>query len=159
MSWIRSEPLNIERLTITIANLPPSLHNTKIVQLSDFHYAQGQLSESLLNQVIAASNLEKPDLIVLTGDYVTDDPSPIYQLVIKLKKLTSYAGIYAILGNHDIYYSHSQTIVTKALTQGGIKVLWNKIAYPFGEKFPLVGLADFWSQEFSPHGIMNQLDP
>ena len=159
MFSIKSEPLSIERLTIAIANFPPSLHNTKIVQLSDFHYAKGQLSEPLLNQAIAASNFEKPDLVVLTGDYITDDPSPIYPLAMKLKQLTSRTGIYAILGNHDIYYPQSQPIVTKALTQAGIKVLWNEIAYPFGQEFPLVGLADLWSKDFFPNRIMNQLDP
>ncbi|MFM8006799.1 MAG: metallophosphoesterase, partial [Dolichospermum sp.] len=45
-----------------------------------------------------------------------------------------------------------------ALTKVGIKVLWNQIAYPLGNKLPLIGLADVYSREFNPEPIMNQLD-
>ena len=31
----------------------------------------------MLAQAIRASNQENPDLVILTGDYVTDDPTPI----------------------------------------------------------------------------------
>jgi predicted MPP superfamily phosphohydrolase len=38
MIKILSEPLSIESLNAKINGLPKSLQNTKIVQLSDFHY-------------------------------------------------------------------------------------------------------------------------
>lgn len=157
--WILSEPLSIERLTIAIADLPPALVGTKLVQLSDFHYDGMRLSESLLDSAIAASNQENPDLVLLTGDFVTDDPNPIDALAFKLKALKSRAGIYACLGNHDLHYKHSKEKVTDALTHAGIQVLWNAIATPLGDGFPIVGLADYWSREFSTHAIMPQLDP
>ncbi len=159
MYWIKSEPLSVEKLQVAITDLPKSLQGTKIVQLSDFHYDGPQLAESLLSQVIQVSNREEPDLIVLTGDYVTHDPSPINRLVLRLKNLRSRFGIYAILGNHDLYYFHSQAVITEAFTRIGISVLWNEIAYPWGEQFPLIGLADFWSGDFRPAPIMEQLDP
>jgi predicted MPP superfamily phosphohydrolase len=153
------EPLRIERLTIAIADLPSSLSGLKLVQLSDFHYDGVRLSEELLLETIEKTNQENPDLIVLTGDFITSDPEPIYQLADRLKRLKSQWGIYAILGNHEIYHPESKTIVTQALTDIGITVLWNSIAYPFGQDFPLVGLADFWSKEFNPEAVFSQLDP
>jgi len=42
---------------------------------SDFHYDGLRLSEEMLEQAIAASNQAEPDLVVLTGDYVTDNPA------------------------------------------------------------------------------------
>jgi hypothetical protein len=157
--WIITEPLSIERLTIAISGLPPSLVGTKLVQLSDLHYDGLRLSEDLLAEAIAASNQENPDLVLLTGDYVTDDPTPIFKLAEKLKSLKSRAGIYACLGNHDIGYQHSRKTVIQALTDVGIHVLWNAIATPLGEQFPIVGLADYWSREFSTTAVMERLDP
>ncbi|AFZ31804.1 metallophosphoesterase [Gloeocapsa sp. PCC 7428] len=158
MHWLLSGSLSVEKLTVAIADLPPSLQGTKLVQLSDLHYDGLRLSEEMLAQAIAASNEVEPDLIVLTGDYVTDDPTPIHQLVLRLKHLQSRAGICAVLGNHDIYYPESQAEITKALSCIDIDVLWNQIAYPLGTRLPIVGLADYWSKEFKVKPVMRQLD-
>jgi hypothetical protein len=158
MHWVLSGPLSVEKLTVAIAGLPASLQGTKLVQLSDLHYDGLRLSEQMLEQAIAASNEAEPDLVVLTGDYVTDDPTPIHALVLRLKHLQSRAGIYAVLGNHDIYYPGSKEEVHAALSSIGIHVLWNEIAYPVGQGLPLVGLADYWSREFNIKPVMSQLD-
>lgn len=158
MHWILSEPLSVENLTVAIAGLPASLQGTKLVQLSDLHYDGKRLSETLLAEAIEVSNQLEPDLVLLTGDFVTDDPSPIHALVQRLKHLQGRAGVYAVLGNHDNYYRHSKQVVQDALTSIGIHVLCNEIAYPLGKELPLVGLADFWSRDFNPAPVMNQLD-
>jgi len=158
MYAILAGKLSVEQVTIAIPGLPSSLQGTKLVQLSDLHYDGWRLSNNLLAQAIAASNQAEPDLVILTGDYITDDTKPIHQLVLHLKHLQSRLGIYAVLGNHDIYYPHSQQEITNALTQIDIQVLWNQIAYPLGAELPFVGLADYWSREFNPAPIMNQLD-
>ncbi|MDM9585980.1 metallophosphoesterase [Nostoc sp. GT001] len=158
MHWLFTGHLRVDKITVKIAELPASLQGTTLVQLSDFHYDGLRLSEDMLEKAIALTNEAEPDLILLTGDYVTDDPTPIHQLVLRLKHLQSRCGIYAVLGNHDIYYSHSKSEVTQALTTIGVHVLWNEIAYPLGKELPLVGLADYWSREFYPAPVMNQLD-
>ncbi|MCC5635975.1 metallophosphoesterase [Nostoc sp. CHAB 5844] len=159
MHWLFTGRLSVDKITVKIAELPPSLEGTTLVQLSDFHYDGMRLSEKMLQEAIAVTNEAEPDLIVLTGDYVTDDPTPIHQLVMRLKHLQSRCGIYAVLGNHDIHYNHSQAEVTNAFSSIGVHVLWNEIAYPFGEELPIVGLADYWSREFNPKPVMKQLDP
>ncbi len=165
MNLVFSGPLSVEKVTVAIADLSASLQGTKLVQLSDLHYDGLRLSEEMLNQAIEVSNQAQPDLVVLTGDYVTDDPTPIYPLVERLKRLQSRVGICAVLGNHDLYYrsskthvSEAKTQVTEALTSIGVRVLWNEVFYPLGEALPVVGLADFWSREFNPAVVMNQLD-
>ncbi|HEY9632860.1 MAG TPA: metallophosphoesterase [Coleofasciculaceae cyanobacterium] len=159
MNRVFSGPLSVEKLTITIADLPKSLQGTKLVQLSDLHYDGLRLSENLLAQAIEASNQAEPDLVLLTGDYVTDDPKPIHKLVQRLKHLQSRAGMYAVLGNHDHWRYCLKTEVIDALTSIRVRVLWNEIAYPLGRELPIVGLADLWSREFDPAPVMNQLDP
>lgn len=157
MHRLLSGSLSVERLTIEISGLPPHLSHATIVQLSDLHYDGLRLSDRLLSEAIAISNQLQPDLVVLTGDHVTDDPEPIHGLVQHLRQLQSRYGVYAILGNHDIVPAGSKEIITEAFTDGGIQVLWNQIAYPFGVDLPIVGLADYWSREFDPAAVMNQL--
>jgi predicted MPP superfamily phosphohydrolase len=159
MNWVFSGTLSVEAVTVAITDLPTSLKGTKLVQLSDLHYDGVRLSENLLAEAIEATNQAEPDLVLLTGDYVTDDPNPIYQLVQRLKHLQSRAGICAVLGNHDILYHRTKPKVTEALASIGVRVLWNEIAYPLGPELPFVGLADYWSREFNPAPVMNQLDP
>lgn len=161
MALMINEPLKIERVAIAIANLPQSLQGKKIVQFSDLHYDGIRLSEQFLAEAIDLSNEENPDLVVLTGDFVTDDPSPIDNLALRLKRLRAKTGLYACLGNHDYCrrYPNSQQQITDALTAVDIQVLWNEIAYPWGQDIALVGLADFWSREFQPEPVFNQIAP
>ncbi|MCA1993470.1 MAG: metallophosphoesterase [Coleofasciculus sp. S288] len=158
MNWIVTGSLRVEAITIAIADLPTSLQGTKLVQLSDLHYDGLRLSENMLDRAIEVSNQAEPDLVVLTGDYITDDPTPIRQLVQRLKHLQSRAGIYAVLGNHDLYYRRSKAQIVEAITSIGVRVLWNEVVHPLGVGLPIVGLADFWSSEFDPAPVMNQLD-
>lgn len=158
MHKLLSGNLKTEKLIVKIPNLPLSLAGLKLVQMSDFHYDNDLLSTKMLTEAIAVSNTAKPDLVILTGDYVNTIARPIHQLAPELKNLESRFGVYAVLGNHDIYYPSSKSEIINALTNVGINVLWNQIAYPVGETLPLVGLADIYSREFNPELIMNQLD-
>jgi uncharacterized protein len=154
-----SGSLSTERLTIEIADLPEALEGTRLVQLSDLHYDGLRLSDELLAEAIATTNQANPDLVVLTGDYITDSTAPIESLARSLQNLQSPLGTYAILGNHDHYRPGFQATVTQALTQVGIHVLWNQIAYPWGAEFPIVGLADAWSREFDPAPVFAKVPP
>ena len=89
--------LTVEKLDIVIESLPKSLDGLKLIQMSDFHADAWGLSARLLAQAIAASNREYPDLVLLTGDFITSKPEPIDRLAPQLKKLESRYGTYAIL--------------------------------------------------------------
>jgi uncharacterized protein len=150
--------LRVDHLTIPIANLPANLSGTKIVQLTDFHYDGVRLSEWLLEEAIAAANEAEPDLIFLTGDFISFDPAPIYDLVQRLKHLQSRLGIYAVLGNHDHYWPGAKIKIANALNSADIRVLYNEAIYPFGSELALIGFADFWSGDFQPEPVMASVD-
>ncbi|MEL6553336.1 MAG: metallophosphoesterase [Cyanobacteria bacterium J06621_11] len=158
MHRLLSGPLTVDRLTIPIRDLPERLSGAVVVQLSDFHFDGTRLSDRLLAKTIHMIETINPDLIALTGDFVTHDPSPIHELVRRIKGLPSRYGAIAVLGNHDIEVDGAQQIVTDALEKADIPVLWNDIATPFGEDFPVVGFADYWSKEFDPT-VLDQIDP
>jgi len=153
-----SEDLKVERIKIKIDNLPSELSGLKIVQLSDLHYDGECLSDQLLLKAIEISNNEKPDIVALTGDFITHKVSAILGLIPYLKSLKSKQKIYACLGNHDVYSSrNARRIVTQNLTSVGIQVLWNKIDYLYNYQLAIVGLADLWSSDFNPQPIFAQL--
>ncbi len=153
-----SGSLSTEALTVPIQGLPERLAGCVVVQLSDFHFDGLRLSDALLARTLEQVKAIKPDLIALTGDFVTDDPQPIYELARRLKYLPSRYGMVAVLGNHDIQRPGSRRMVREALEQANVTVLWNEIATPFGADFPVVGFADCWSKEFDPQ-VLARLDP
>jgi uncharacterized protein len=137
------------RLEMPLARLPPAFDGFTIAQLSDFHY-DPIFSVTPIRRAIDIVNRLRPDLVVLTGDFVTiplyamhDKPSaakaaePCAKL---LSELTSRLGSIAVLGNHDVH--SDPKFVTAALQDHGIQVLCNR-SLPIqqnGSRFWLCGL-------------------
>jgi uncharacterized protein len=151
--------LQVDRLTCTIADLPPALDGMTVVQMSDFHYDGLLLSEDLLREAIVATNQANPDLIFLTGDFISHAPGPIAQLAPQLQALRSRYGTFAVLGNHDLLNPRSRTQITEALTEAEITVLWNQVVYPCGPEVAIVGMPDFWAKAFDPEPLFESIPP
>ena len=132
---IVTEPIKTERIAIAIKDLPPHLSGTKIVQLSDLHYDGVRLADDVLERAIDLSNAADPDLVVLTGDFVTDNPAPIAELASHLSRLRSKHGIFGCLGNHDLIPANAKELIISALAEIELKILWNEVVYPLGGRF------------------------
>ncbi|MEM1169470.1 MAG: metallophosphoesterase [Cyanobacteria bacterium P01_H01_bin.35] len=158
MHSILTGQLQVDHLTLKITGLPKNLQGTKLVHLSDFHYDRKRLSEWLLSEAIAITNKVKPDLILLTGDFITDEPAPVDDLVLRLKYLESRAGIYAVLGNHDEQYPGARDKVIEAFNRIDVPILLNQVVYPLGSGLALVGLEDYWSGNFKPVTVMESIN-
>ena len=139
-----SESLKVEEIAIAINNLSADLSGTKIVQLSDLHYDGARLSDSTLERAISLCNDANPDLIVITGDFVTDNPIPITELARRLSRLKSKHGVFGCLGNHDLIPKGAGQKIIAALDAVKIKILWNQVAYPLGNNLAIAGLPDLW---------------
>ena len=151
------EPLKVEEIAIVINNLPSNLSGTKIVQLSDLHYDGVRLSDSTLEQAIAMSNDADPDLVMITGDFVTDNPTPINELARRLSRLRSKYGVFGCLGNHDLIPANAGQKIIDALNAVNIKILWNEVVYPLGSDLAIAGLPDFWSPQFKPAPVLESI--
>ncbi|HEY8848284.1 MAG TPA: metallophosphoesterase, partial [Thermoanaerobaculia bacterium] len=66
-------PLRVERVPVALDALPPELEGTRIALIADLHV--GLFSRtSRLRQIFAAAVAQTPQVIVLAGDLVDDDP-------------------------------------------------------------------------------------
>lgn len=137
----REAHLRLDQVTIPIANLPGVMDGYRVVQLSDLHlYPFTQLVA--VERAVAAANALQPDLIVITGDFVTTDAEAIHDLAPLLSTLNARDGIFCTLGNHDHWSNPS--VVRGGLRGAGLTVLHNQSVPLAGGKAWLVGLDDGW---------------
>ncbi len=113
----------ITRTTLQIPGLGSLFNGTKIVFLCDFHYSKLVLDRFLSRTISMIRDL-KPDVILLGGDYVNEDPLDAVPLLAHLSKLQPPAGIYGVLGNHDYWAGADQII--KIFHQSPIRMLVNE---------------------------------
>jgi len=133
--------LVIERQEIQLRRLPKDLDGFRIVHLSDFHYGPLTNSKHLERAVEAANDLH-PDLVALTGDYISHDrvyAAPCAEVVGRLR---ARHGVYAVLGNHDHWTDAA--LIADLFHAEGIRVLINEGMRVDlrGESFWLAGVND-----------------
>jgi predicted MPP superfamily phosphohydrolase len=124
--------------SVIVPHLPSTLQGLRVAHLTDFHRSR-HTSDLLLRRAVVAANAARPDLILLTGDYVTRDPRDIAPCAHILAPLQARLGVYAILGNHD--YTTDGPAMERSLTELGFHVLLNRsVLLPNGLR--IVGLDD-----------------
>ncbi|HEY7164227.1 MAG TPA: metallophosphoesterase [Candidatus Binatia bacterium] len=116
----------IEHFEVPVSGLSSSLSQLTIVQLSDIHVGPFMSAEEL-NEYIDAVNRLKPDLVALTGDFVTGSRSEVLPCVQTLRRLQARLGVFACLGNHDIYAGAAGDLIL-GLANSGIRMLRNDAA-------------------------------
>ena len=92
--------LKLWKSTYQLKALGNGLEGFKIVQLSDFHFLP-LTRPYLVKKAISLTNQLRPDLVVLTGDFIWHELDAIYDLTPLLAGLNPRFGIHAVLGNHD----------------------------------------------------------
>ena len=138
--------ISVEHVEFAVAGWPRGLDGFRIAQLSDFHYGPYTGDEEIRRAVDATQRLE-PNLIVLTGDFITADEdndvdTAMSRCAALLGALKAPDGVFACLGNHDVSWK-PQTVIGALRTQG-ISVLRNSnVAIERGgARFWLAGLDD-----------------
>lgn len=133
----------ITDMDIHIRRLSKAHDGLKIVQLTDIHHSLYTPLEDVERAVRMTNHLQ-PDIVALTGDYVTFSPSYIWPVARVLGKLRARKGIFAVLGNHDFQVDPDE--MTRALEAQEIRVLRNSHAalHSGHAKLWFVGVDDLW---------------
>lgn len=127
--------LSVERRTISLRRLPAELEGFRIVQLSDIHHSPFTGTRQIERAIETANGLE-PDIIALTGDYVSHERDYAAPCAEMLGRLRARHGVFAVLGNHDHWTDAA--LIADLFRAEGIRVLINE-----GLRFESNG-ASFW---------------
>ncbi|MEE9351974.1 MAG: metallophosphoesterase, partial [Thiotrichaceae bacterium] len=135
--------LTVERTAIPIKHLAESIEGMTIVQLTDLHLHPFTQIEHIERAVYLANSL-KPDVILLTGDYVWHDAEDILELAPALANLNAKYGVFSVLGNHE--HKTDPVLITETFEKVGIPVFKNQaIDLQIGKNLLyLAGIDDGW---------------
>lgn len=153
--------VNQEQLRFNNKSLKNSI---RILHLADLH-ASTVVPYKFINKAVDLGLSYRPDLICLTGDFITGDISNFDQYRKILSKLSSTAPTFACLGNHDggIWvqprggYANTSK-VQQLLKESGITCLHNheKDVVIHNQELHLIGLGDLWAQEMHPQKVFSE---
>jgi predicted MPP superfamily phosphohydrolase len=161
--------LQIMHRTLTLDRLAPQFDGLRIVQVSDIHY--DQYSEpAYVRDVVYQINQQKPDIVLLTGDYVSEGPMPsAFGAKSSYPCAEILSGIacknrWGVLGNHDAHVD--PTMVTDAMETHGFPILANR-HIPFergGARLWIAGVKDIGMQDpdldkAAPRGLQQAKEP
>ena len=130
-------PLRIERVPVTIANLPPSLEGKKLALMGDLHVGLFT-RQSRLRTIFTTAGALAPDAVLIAGDLVDDDPHFAGKLLAGAKHLPPHVPLLAVLGNHEIYGDPRD--VQRSLAGSRIRLLVNE-GHALGDLW-IAGLSD-----------------
>src|ERR1700689_589723 len=140
--WRSGDRFTVNDERIWLDALPSTFHGLRVVQISDIHHGLF-LPKDWLSEAVRQANRLKPDIIALTGDFVTYSRRNIGPAAELLGRLRARYGVYAVLGNHD--FRVDADAITSALRHQRIDVLRNRhVTLWFGgEAVSLAGGDDY----------------
>src|SRR6266436_4607679 len=115
------QDVEVVRRRVRLAHLPKTFDGFRIAQLSDIHMGPFTTAD-YIRRCVAITNGLKPDLIVLTGDYIAWDPGAESEVVRALAGLRAPQGVFGCLGNHE-EESNTEDYITSLFAEHGIHIL------------------------------------
>ncbi|MBE7542532.1 MAG: phosphodiesterase YaeI [Solibacteraceae bacterium] len=128
----------------------------RILHLTDLH-ASWLVPLSQIEEAFAAGLAENPDVICLTGDFIShrdDFDAAAYAAL--LRRMTAGRPAFAVLGNHDggswagARRGHpDHRVVGRILEEAGVHLLHNRAmeVEVRGARWTMAGVGDWWSEE------------
>jgi predicted MPP superfamily phosphohydrolase len=156
VGYIGARSLKVKRMEARFPTLPEELDGLTVAQLSDTHIGP-HIPRGWLRRVVASVDAAKPDMIVFTGDQVDDYARDVEPFAAAFGSLAAPLGVYAIIGNHDVYAGWSA--VRRGLEAIDITTLVNRpLQLEFnGGRFWLAGTGDpaakGWTREEAAEAV------
>jgi predicted MPP superfamily phosphohydrolase len=123
----------------------------RIGVITDTHVGGPAMPPERMVSIVQRMNAEKPDLVVLLGDYVSShEPAELRshpERTAALQGIAAFAGliaprgVYAVIGNHDVWYDADA--IRTALEAANVRVLENEAVSVPGASAFLVGLGEY----------------
>lgn len=131
----------VRTFSVSIPKQVGELTHLRIAMASDMHF--GRLSGiGHVRRLVSKINALKPDIILLPGDIIDDDPLPFTQKKMGnvMKELSAPFGVYGVLGNHE-YYGGGIPTFLKEMERIGITILLDQVI-KISDSFYIAGRKD-----------------
>ena len=147
--WARHQ-VRVDRVDLPIAGWPAELDGLRLALLTDIH-CSATVDPRDIAGAVARANAERPDLVILGGDYVTwSDRAHMDDAAELLSAARGPLGAFAVLGNHD-----DDRHMPAALTRRSIEVLRDARTSlrVRGHRLDLVGIR-YWTRGAADIGAL-----
>jgi predicted MPP superfamily phosphohydrolase len=153
--WVECDWLSVTRTTVALpaARRYPGVRPLRVLHLSDLHASREWVPWELIARAVALGLAASPDVVCLTGDFVTyARPTDVETYVRILRPLSDAAPTFACLGNHDGRAHETYTGVREVLRAARIELLHNRgcALTVAGRPVQFTGLGDWWLNETRP---------
>ena len=144
---IARHEISVQTHEIAIARLPDAFRGYRIAQISDIHFDE-YTEPSFLRRVVGEVNRLAPDLVLLTGDYISAGPlgerfaaRAMPRCIEILRELVCPLR-YAVMGNHDYVLGPVQ--IRAELAKASVSLLLNQhvAVERAGQRLWLAGVSD-----------------
>lgn len=119
--------LIVHPVHLTLPRLDPTFDGLRIAHISDIHLDSPETAARFAQAVVRV-NAAAPDMIVITGDFVTrgseTDPAALLE---PLRALHAPEGVFAVLGNHDHKCAAGPEPLRRVLDAAGVVELPNRV--------------------------------
>jgi len=166
--FLNSRNLVLVRKRVILKRLPEAFDGMKVGQITDIH-AGPLVPLELIRKGVDLIMSNRPDLIVLTGDFVSGATKFLWTsyggfkqrhydyCMEELGRLKAPLGLFGVLGNHDFWSGRQVTAkIIRGLEGIGVRVLRNR-AVPLerkGQVLYLGGVDDYWEGSYSLTGAL-----
>jgi uncharacterized protein len=133
--------VQVVRQRIVAPRWPADRPPLRIAFISDLH-AGPTTHPSLLDEAFDRLAAAEADVVLLGGDYVFLHAEYIAQIAERLGRVRARLGIYAVMGNHDLWADDAA--IARSLTAAGARVLVNE-RVELQPGVALFGMDDPWT--------------
>jgi uncharacterized protein len=157
-SLVRRHVVETQRVEIPIHGLHPSFDGYRIAHLSDMHIG-AWTPRALIARWARITNALAADLVVVTGDMVTNGAHFHEDIADAVGALRGKDGVVVAMGNHD-YFGDGEGLIT-LLRARGARVLRNA-SEPLergGNRIRLAAIDDRWSRRANLDEALREVEP
>ncbi len=149
--------IDVVSVRLTLPHLAPEFQGYRIVQISDIH-VDSWMSQQRLKKIVARVNQQQPDLVAITGDFVTYIPKDfVRRMTVTFSQLKPQDLTVAVLGNHD-HWTDAK-VIRRVLNQSGVVDISNAVRTIRRKDAVLhiAGVDDFWVRKDRLDLVLKQL--
>lgn len=141
-AW-QNQTICLTEYTVTHKDIPAAFEGQRIVQITDLH------NKDFGEELTALVKAQAPDILVITGDWISRDDTDLTVAKRQAKALIGIAPIYYVAGNHEAESALGEELLAY-LEALGIEILENR-AVEWTVEEETVQLIGMFDPEFSTH--------